>query len=196
VEAYLRDWWSAIDFSELSRHRSRLLGASKLATGENPHMGTMMQGLFESLAAAKAFVHFMTWGISHLMLGALKLLSEQGVSVNGIVSGAHPSVIEEVTIPALDESLMMNIVAFPRGDSRRTPHQKLLVIDGLIAFKGSANLTTPGWRKAAEQLEIIEAVTDPAEIAKLHNLYFSKAWLRWGKNRLMSLDDEIIMQHM
>lgn len=121
VEAYLRDWWSAIDFSDLPRHRTRLLCASKLVTGENPLMGTVMQGLFECLAAAKAFVHFTTWGMSHLMLGAFKLLSAQGVSVNGIVSSAYSSVIEEVTVPALDESLNMNIVAFAPEDSRRAP---------------------------------------------------------------------------
>lgn len=70
------------------------------------------------------------------------------------------------------------------------------MIDGLIAFKGSANLTRSAWRKATEQREMIEAVTDPGEIAKLHNRYFSKVWLQWGSNRFMSLDDEIVMQHM
>lgn len=196
VEAFLREWWSVVDIPDLPKHRAQLLQASKLVTGEDRHMGTVLTGLFQSLAAAKGFVHFTSWGISHLMLGALKLLSEQDVGVNGIVSGAYPSAIEEVTKPTADESLMMNIVAFPREDSRRTPHQKLLVIDGLLAFKGSANLTTAGWRKAAEQREIIEVVTDPAEIAKLHNVYFSKAWLQWGRNRFMLLDDEIKMQHI
>lgn len=90
----------------------------------------------------------------------------------------------------------MNIVAFPHEDSRRTPHQKLLVIDGLLAFKDSANLTTVGWRKAAEHREMIEVVTDPAEIVRLHNVYFSKSWLQWGRNPLLDLDNEITTQHM
>jgi hypothetical protein len=196
VEAFLRDWWSVVDIPDLPKHRAQLLTASKLVTGEDRHMGSVLTGLFQSLAAAKGFVHFTSWGISHLMLGALKLLSEQDVSVNGIVSGAYPSVIEEVTKPTSDESLMMNIVAFPREESLSAPHQKLLVIDGLLAFKGSANLTTTAWRKAAEHREMIEVVTDPAEIAKLHNRYFSKAWLQWGSNRFMCLGDEIKMQHI
>ncbi|MCA1709785.1 MAG: phospholipase D-like domain-containing protein [Actinobacteria bacterium] len=196
VEAFLRQWWSAFDIPNLPKHRAQLLDACELVTGEDRHTGTVLTGLFRSLAAAKGFVHFTSWGISHLMLGALKLLSEQDIWVNGIVSGAYPSVIQEVTKPTADESLMMNIVAFPPEASRYNPHQKLLVIDGLLAFKGSANLTATGWRKAAQQREMIEVVTDPAEIAKLHNIYFSKPWLQWGSNRFMGLDDEIKMQHM
>lgn len=50
---------------------------------------------------------------------------------------------------------MTSKVAAAKGFVRRAPHQKVLVVDGLLAFKGSANLTTAGWRKAAEQCEII-----------------------------------------
>lgn len=196
AEAFFREWWSAFDIPDLPKHRAQLLQACKLVTGEDRHTGTILTGLFRSLAATKGFVHFTSWGISHLMLGALKLLSEQDIWVNGIVSAAYPSVIQEVTQPTADESLMMNIVAFAPEDSRYKPHQKLLVIDGLLAFKGSANLTTTGWRKAAQQREMIEVVTAPAEIAKLHNIYFSKAWLQWGSNRFMCLGDDIKMQHM
>jgi PLD-like domain len=195
VEAFLREWWSAVEIPDVLCHYGLLLEASKQVTREVDYMGNVLTGLFQSLAEAKGFVHFTSWGISHLMLGALKLLSEQNVSVNGIVSGAHPSVIEEVTRSPFEESILMNIVVFPREDSRRMPHQKLLVIDGLLAFKGSANLTTAGWRKADEQREMIEVVTDPAEIAKLHNRYFSTAWLQWGSNRFLGLGDEITMHH-
>jgi hypothetical protein len=111
VDAFLREWWSAVDIPALPEHQARLLKAWELVTGEDHHTGTVLTGLFRSLAAAKGFVHFMSWGISHLMLGALKLLSEQDVWVNGTVSGAYPSVIEEVTEPTVDESLMTNIVA-------------------------------------------------------------------------------------
>jgi phosphatidylserine/phosphatidylglycerophosphate/cardiolipin synthase-like enzyme len=53
-------------------------------------------------------------------------------------------------------------------------HQKLLVIDGLLMFKGSANLSHRAWQSAADDRDIIEAVTDHSEIIEFNNRYFSK----------------------
>ena len=130
------------------------------------------------------------------MLGALKLLSEQDVSVAGIVSNAYSGTVDELRQSDVDvESLSMNVVGISREESRQAPHQKLIVIDGLIAFKGSVNLTTTGWRKVPQQREIVEAVTDPVQVAKLHNIYFSKPWMQWGRNRYLQVGDVIRMQH-
>jgi len=197
VEAFLREWWSVADFPDPARHHADLVEIAGLAIGEGDRSGTVLTGLFRSLATAKGFVHFTSWGISYLMLGALKLLSEQNVLVNGIVSAVRYSeMLDEMNgHVAADESLFMNVVGLSREQSDGAPHQKLIVIDGMIAFKGSANLTTAGWRKASEQREIVEVVTRPADVARLHNIYFSKAWLQWGHNRFMRADDIIKMQH-
>lgn len=56
------------------------------------------------------------------------------------------------------------------------PHQKLLIIDGLVAFKGSTNLTNAGPRRADRALDISEAVTDFAEVTDLNNKYFAPVW--------------------
>jgi phosphatidylserine/phosphatidylglycerophosphate/cardiolipin synthase-like enzyme len=56
------------------------------------------------------------------------------------------------------------------------PHQKLVVIDGLFAFKGSANLTLPGWRKSARGRDLVEIVTDVDEVIALHNRFFARLW--------------------
>jgi hypothetical protein len=61
---------------------------------------------------------------------------------------------------------------------RDFPHQKLVVIDGMLAFKGSPNLTTSGWRKIDKRLEMVEVVTDVEEVIALHNEYFSPIWAR------------------
>jgi hypothetical protein len=50
------------------------------------------------------------------------------------------------------------------------------VIDGLLAFKGSANLTMTGWRKAEIGHEEIEVITDVKKAIALHNRYFSPVW--------------------
>jgi len=56
------------------------------------------------------------------------------------------------------------------------PHQKLVVIDGLMAFKGSANLTQTAWRKAEIGYDEIEVVTNVEKVIDLHNRYFSPVW--------------------
>jgi phosphatidylserine/phosphatidylglycerophosphate/cardiolipin synthase-like enzyme len=60
----------------------------------------------------------------------------------------------------------------------KLPHQKLIVIDGLLAFKGSANLTLGGWRKAQWGYDEIEVVTDVEKVINLHNRYFSPIWAK------------------
>jgi phosphatidylserine/phosphatidylglycerophosphate/cardiolipin synthase-like enzyme len=64
------------------------------------------------------------------------------------------------------------------------PHQKVVVIDSMIAFEGSANLTLQGWRKAAEGLDRVVTVRDPQQIATLNNKYFSPVWDRWCRLRV------------
>lgn len=56
------------------------------------------------------------------------------------------------------------------------PHQKLVVIDGLLAFKGSVNLTPTAWRKAALGYDEVEVLTDVEKVINLHNCYFSPIW--------------------
>jgi phosphatidylserine/phosphatidylglycerophosphate/cardiolipin synthase-like enzyme len=57
-----------------------------------------------------------------------------------------------------------------------SPHQKLVVVDGLIAFKGSANLTNTGMRRADRGLDIHETVTDYADVTRLNNKFFAPVW--------------------
>ena len=44
------------------------------------------------------------------------------------------------------------------------PHQKLLVVDGLLAFTGSTNLTIRGLRGAAKGRDHMELITDVAKV--------------------------------
>ena len=64
------------------------------------------------------------------------------------------------------------------------------MIDGLIAFKGSANLTVSGWRRAAEGRDIIECVTDVKQVVQLHNRYFSPIWDEFSDVRIVRMLDE------
>ena len=51
-----------------------------------------------------------------------------------------------------------------------------MIIDGLIAIKGSTNLTLTGWRKVNQDLELLEVVTSVNNIIDLNNRLFSPLW--------------------
>ncbi len=55
------------------------------------------------------------------------------------------------------------------------------MIDGLVAFKGSANLTLTGWRKAMKGLDHVEVVTNVTEVIDLHNKLCSPVWAQFSK---------------
>ncbi|MBE2272448.1 MAG: phosphatidylserine/phosphatidylglycerophosphate/cardiolipin synthase family protein, partial [Anaerolinea sp.] len=175
--AYLRSKGLDIHFNDLIEHSQQLARiARKTRESVMSPYGTYppIRALFEALQNAQKFVHFTTYGISVLILGALKLTA-QSVDVRGIVSGIkHDMVLREIT-EYREEAPRMKIQLFP-NDSPYFPHQKIVVIDGLLAFKGSANLTDFAWRKAAQGREVIEPVTDVNEVIELHNRYFSPVW--------------------
>ncbi|MEP7293296.1 MAG: phospholipase D-like domain-containing protein [Chloroflexota bacterium] len=132
-----------------------------------------MRALLAALQTAERFVHFTTYGISALLLGALKLTA-QTVDVRGIIAGVKTeNMLRELT-DYKDEAPRLNLRLYQ--ESQFFPHQKIVVIDGLLAFKGSANMTDFGWRKAAHGREVLEPVTDVAEVVDLHNRFFSPVW--------------------
>ncbi len=132
-----------------------------------------MRALFAALQNAEQFVHFTTYGISALLLGALKLTAQR-IDVRGVVSGVKTDTMLHELTDFADEAPRLNVRLYNEG--QYMPHQKIIVIDGLLAFKGSANMTDFGWRKAAHGKEVIEPVTDVAEVVDLHNRFFSPVW--------------------
>jgi phosphatidylserine/phosphatidylglycerophosphate/cardiolipin synthase-like enzyme len=133
-----------------------------------------MRALLEAFDAARRTIHFTTYGISALLLGALKLASLR-VDICGVVSGVRHDTIQRELSDFTGETPRLDVRLYG-GDARYFPHQKIIVIDGLIAFKGSANMTDFGWRKAAHGREVIEVVTDTAEVTDLNNRFFSPVW--------------------
>jgi len=149
-----------------------------------------MKALFEAIDSAQHFIHFTTYGLSSSIYGALKLKA-QSISIKGIASNIqsefakeireHNNEAEKLEIQIFEKSL-------PSRDWDSIPHQKLIVIDGLLAFKGAANMTESGWRKSANGRDLIETVTNVQKIAKLHNNLFSPIWAQLSK-----IDNEISM---
>jgi len=153
-----------------------------------------MRALLMALIEARSFVHFISWGINQMMIGALKVVAQR-VPVRGIVSGTVGEQIQCEVSDFKHEAPDLEIKFCESNGFRGKdiPHQKLLVIDGLLAFKGSANLTQTAWRSAEDSMEIIEIVSNIDEIISLHNQFFSPIWGKMNKyyKEEIIVDDEI-----
>jgi hypothetical protein len=186
IGKYLSDAGFGIKFKDTFAHcRQLALIARNIRSYLEKPVGTYgvapMAGLFEALNSAQSHVHFVTYGISLMLLGALKITSHR-VPVRGIVSGVEAKYLDELT-NYKDEAPNLKLNIFDRsswnGGLDNAPHQKLIVIDGLMAFAGSANLTVSGWRKAIQGRDVIDIVTDVDEVVRLHNRFFSPVWLEF-----------------
>jgi hypothetical protein len=181
--AYLSARGLALRYDDAIAHGQRLALLARRARAAFSAQTTdypPMRALMEALTLAKHCVHFTTFGISAIMLGAVKLAAQR-VAVRGIISGIkRDEMYRELTTYA-DDSPLLQTRVFGQN-SQWFPHQKLIVIDGMLAFKGSANLTDIGWRKAAQGQEVIEVITDLREVVELNNRYFSPVWIGFERS--------------
>lgn len=175
--AYFTQRGLAIDLPHPIEHSRRLAliarNARESLNGLRPFYPPM-RALLEALGSAERFVHFTTYGISAMLLGALKMAALR-VDVRGVVSGIKQNTLYQELTGYTDESPRLHVRTFT-NENAYFPHQKIIVVDGLLAFKGSANLTDFAWRKAAQGREVIELVTDTADVVELHNRFFSPVW--------------------
>jgi hypothetical protein len=179
IYEHLRTGGWAIDHRELFTHATAL--AEVIRESRGGRLGLQpwptMRTFFEVISRARYFVHFTSWGISHIMIGALKMASMR-VPVYGFVSDVEANGRAELTeYPSEAPSLTARVIPSSQG-IWDAPHQKLLIVDGLVAFKGSTNLTNAGPRRADRALDISEAVTDFAQVTELNNKYFAPVWRR------------------
>jgi hypothetical protein len=198
VENYLRDHNKGsnyIEFKDAVAHGQKLAAIAYHFSKDNEWYPPM-RAFFEALSIAEKFIHFVTYGLSHSFYGALKLKS-QLIPVRGVAANIHPEFAEEINSHH-PEAPNLNIKIFEQRqiniDWESIPHQKLIVIDGLMAFKGAANMTNSGWRKAARGRDHIEIVTNIQEVVELHNKLFSPIWSEFStieQSVEMSLEDDI-----
>jgi hypothetical protein len=146
-----------------------------------------MRCFYDLLGAAEQFIHFATYNISHIMIGALKLASNR-VTIRGIVGVTDPNTANELTEYNNESPRFLVKVCSTSEASDNIVHQKLVVIDGLLALKGSANLTQAAWRKVLDGRDALEPATDINEVMTLHNRLFSVHWAR-----MSDVGDSILM---
>ncbi len=139
-----------------------------------------LRGLLEAQKQAQRFIHLSSWGISREFLMALKLVA-QDIPVRAIISlSSNQNWLLDELHNYKNEAPNLEIKAVCASSHNwdKLPHQKLIVIDGLLAFKGSANLTLAAWRKAQWDYDEVEVVTDVGKVIYLHNRYFSSIWAK------------------
>ena len=138
-----------------------------------------MKGLLHAFTITQSFVHFTSFGnLPDFIIRVLELAAKR-ISAHGVVSTPSGGTNHKRVLKSIDDSrfeatkLDVRVTASEVGD---LPHQKLVIIDGLLAFKGSANLTDYAWRKAEDDKEQIEVVTGINEVIDLNNRFFSPVW--------------------
>lgn len=176
---WFREQGSAIslgpDLFEHARVLAKLIKDSHGLGFRQPRPWPTMRLLFEALSRARSFVHFASWGISHQLIGALKLTSIR-VPVYGFISSPDRQITSELTEFPEETPRLHARVLSPRDTNFEAPHQKLVIVDGLLAFKGSTNLTSGAMRKADTGLDVSEVVTDYQAVADFNNRFFAPVW--------------------
>jgi len=148
--------------------------------------------LLSGLLCAESFVHVTSYGMTHVFLGVLKLLS-QAVDVRGFITNANDSLCQEIN-QNKDENPNMNLIAIPSNNtyrqvSKELPHQKLIIVDGLLGFAGSTNLTQTAWRSVKKGLDHIQIITDTSEIQDIHQRLFCRHWYKLNPSSQDYLDE-------
>lgn len=152
-----------------------LIGPLRGGAAPIPPLGVLMRLLLH----ARSFVHLTTFGLDLFTLGVLETAAQR-VRICGVVNGLD-SKMRSALEPSKEEAPRLELrVGSERGDPGDQNHGKLLVVDGILAITGSANLTHKGWRKAAANMEIIDVVTETTRVAELNNQYFSPHWRALG----------------
>jgi phosphatidylserine/phosphatidylglycerophosphate/cardiolipin synthase-like enzyme len=162
-----------------NEHREwlRTLESAKALVSALPEDGATprISHLLSALANAQHYIHFISWGMSSSLAVALKMASHR-VSVFGIVSGAeYQGTLDELVRYVADGYQQIHVLTKDQ-DWSRMPGQKLVVVDGILAFHGSANMTLQGWRKAQNGRNRIDVALGRAA-RDLNNRYFAPAWL-------------------
>lgn len=155
-------------------HHCRTFGslAARIQEGQLPPA----RGLLETIASAQSFIHWTSFGpLADKILDAL-INAAQRIPVRGIIANVNRG--DEATLAVMSRktrnlSLKSSNADFYTGD---VLHQQLFVIDGLLAFRGSANRALAGDKITLSGTPILEVVSESDAVFTLHNRYFAPLW--------------------
>ena len=176
VASYLTDMSCHIRSADIVRHAQQLAMIGKTVRRHDKYYPPV-RGLLEALSRAESFVHFTTYNISRVLVGALKVTAQR-IPVRGVVSAIDASLLAEL-VDFREEAPGLSVKVYTsEPDDTKRLHPNMIVIDGLLAFKGPANLTMSEWRKTALDSEAEVVVTNVEDVIQLNNSHFSTRWAK------------------
>jgi hypothetical protein len=133
--------------------------------------------LIRALNKTNRFIHIVTESIDSFFIGMLAMkYFESDIEIHVIVW--HPQKMYPDLKRLMEHSVF--IKGYERGvrplargilvETISEAHQKLIILDGCIAFYGSANATLDGWTRPGE---LIRFTINPEEIQNLNRNFFS-----------------------
>jgi hypothetical protein len=138
---------------------------------------SMQETLFQALKTAQAFVHCSSFGPLHPAIQDMLIEVAQHVPVRGIIFHADNYTRETLTYLQQQHRLLtLKTQRSPvyLGDVQ---YQQLFIIDGLIAFRGSANDLLLDITDSLPRKIVLNVITESDAVFALHNRYFSPLWV-------------------
>jgi hypothetical protein len=137
--------------------------------------------LLMAMSRAKKFIHFSATGLNLLLLGVFKLLAQR-VPICGVACSLDQAIVDDLEAFS-DEAPTLCIKSYDALCKPELGHkQDLVIVDGLLAFRGHEGLSLLEWRKAIRAEDAIETITNIEEVINLNNNYFSFLWKQLSKS--------------
>ncbi|MCT7499991.1 phospholipase D-like domain-containing protein [Aliarcobacter cryaerophilus] len=135
------------------------------------------QPVIENLCKnASLFIHFSTYTIDEVMLNFFKDSLKRGVQVAGVV-GLSKKISEKIAELNENYPEICNIIPWEckYGNKYILPHQKFIIIDGVVGMAGSMNFTKSGFDKHDKNppFELLWTLTNIDTIVSINNEYLS-----------------------
>ena len=138
--------------------------------------------LLQALSVARYYVHFLSYGLSPEFIGALNMTAMR-VPVSGVISNADAALCAAMS-SASAQAPLFDTRCFPTPTTwTASPHERLIVIDGVLALSGPVSLTTHSWRDhSLHNRGGLRVEMDPRRVSKLNNQHVVPLWAgRQGK---------------
>lgn len=171
---YLSAIGCSIRIDDAEEQRARLpQWVGSIETASEPGPRKVADLLEELVPHARAFIHLtlmrLTPAVYRVLAGA-----ERNVPVRVMCLAADEDVHREARSAGERQSRLE--IRFTEGTSTDIPHDKILVVDGLVAITGNSGIRGKMPHPRAEIWESVRADTDPERIISLNNLLFSPLW--------------------
>lgn len=150
--------------------------------------------LIQAISEAEYFIHFATYSFDLFFYGIFTIAS-QDIPVKGIIGKELKDWKEDLIQEGPDANGRLKHsrgreIYFDRADKFNKVHQKVLIIDGLIAFSGSMNLTSNGVKNLKQGKESFEVESVIEKVKEKDHRLFASHFGKISSDYLHSLRED------